>query len=215
MSNKFTFLVCLFVSSLMLSNIIAGKLIVIFGQVFPGAVLLYPLVYVIGNIITEVYGFARVRTAIWTGLFINVFMVLVIYAVLLIPSPEFFTSQEAYKLVLGMTPRVVGASVCAYWVGVFINAIIMSKLKELFSGRWLWARTISSTMAGEAFDTSIFITLAFYGLVSDYVLVQMMIAQYLFKISYGIIATPIVYAAVGWLKRTETEIYDHSIKGYL
>lgn len=212
MSKKFVVIACLFVSSLLLSNIIAGRLIIIAGQVLPGAVILFPFVYILGDVLTEVYGFAQARLVIWIGFAVNVLMVLVFAVVLLLPAPDFFAAQEAFQTVLSMTPRVVVASLCAYWTGEFVNSMILSKMKIRTRGRWLWTRTIGSTIIGEGVDTLLFISIAFFGQVPNMVLVQMILAQYLFKVGYEILATPFTYGAVGWLKRTETaDVYDYGI----
>lgn len=212
-SYIFVFITGIFVSCLLLSNMIAGKLITIGAIVLPGAVVLFPLAYIVGDVLTEVYGFARARLVIWIGFFCNLLMVLVFYLVLVLPSPEFFTGGEAYALVLGMAPRVVLASLLAYWVGEFVNAIILSRLKILTRGRFLWVRTIGSSLVGQGLDTVIFITVVFWGTVETGVLIQMMLYQYLFKIAYEVIATPLTYAVTGWLKEREgIDVFDENIK---
>ena len=160
-SYMFVVITGIFISCLLLSNMIAGKLITIGGIVLPGAVVLFPLAYIVGDVLTEVYGFARARLVIWIGFLCNLLMVLAFYLVLVLPAPEFFADGEAYALVLGMAPRVVLASLAAYWVGEFVNAIIMSRLKILTRGRFLWVRTIGSSLVGQGLDTIIFITIVF------------------------------------------------------
>ena len=212
-SYLFVVITGIFISCLLISNMIAGKLITIGGIVLPGAVVLFPLAYIVGDVLTEVYGFARARLVIWIGFLCNLLMVLAFYLVLVLPAPEFFADGEAYALVLGMAPRVVLASLAAYWVGEFINAIIMSRLKILTRGRFLWVRTIGSSLVGQGLDTIIFITIVFWGTVGNNTLIQMIIYQYLFKITYEILATPVTYAVTGWLKAREgMDIYDEGIR---
>ncbi len=211
-SHLFLIIACLFVTCLLLSNIIAGKLISIWGIVLPGAVILFPLAYIIGDILTEVYGYSRTRMVIWTGFACNILMVGVFTLVMAIPAPGFFEAEGAFAVVLGMTPRIVLASLLAYLVGEFSNAAVLSRMKILTRGKWLWTRTIGSTLIGEGLDTIIFITVCFLGTVPHGVLMQMMLYQYIFKVSFEILATPLTYAVVGWLKRKEgVDIYDHAV----
>jgi uncharacterized integral membrane protein (TIGR00697 family) len=211
-SYLFVIIACLFVTSLLLSNIIAGKLITIGGVILPGAVILFPLAYIIGDILTEVYGYKRARMVIWTGFVCNILMVGVFYLVMAIPSPGFFEAEAAFATVLGMTPRIVLASLVAYLVGEFSNAAILSRMKILTRGKWLWTRTIGSTLIGEGLDTVIFITICFIGTVPNAVLMQMVLYQYLFKVAFEFLATPLTYAVVGWLKRKEgVDTYDHGV----
>jgi hypothetical protein len=211
-SYLFVIIACLFVTSLLLSNIIAGKLITIGGVILPGAVILFPLAYIIGDILTEVYGYNRTRMVIWTGFACNILMVGVFFLVMAIPSPSFFEAEGAFATVLGMTPRIVLASLIAYLVGEFSNAAILSRMKILTRGKWLWTRTVGSTLVGEGLDTIIFITICFIGTVPNAVLMQMVLYQYLFKVAFEFLATPLTYAVVGWLKRKEgVDSYDHGV----
>ena len=211
-SPMFLIIACLFVTGLLLSNIIAGILITVFGIVLPGAVILFPLTYIFGDILNEVYGFKIARLVIWTGFAANLLMVGVFALVIYLPSPAFFAEQEAFALVLGMAPRVVMASLLGYFIGELTNSFILSKMKIMTRGKWLWTRTIGSTLAGEGIDTVVFITIAFWALVPNDVLLQMMLFQYIFKVSYEILATPLTYLAVGRLKQIEgLDTYDHDI----
>lgn len=211
-SNLFIIIACLFVSCLLLSNVIAGKLITMGGMILPGAVILFPLAYVFGDILTEVYGFKRARIVIWSGFACNLLMVGVFALVIAIPSPDFFKDQGAFATVLGMTPRIVFASLLAYLAGEFSNSVVLSKMKIATEGKWLWTRTIGSTLVGEGIDTLIFITISFWGVVPNSVLIQMIIYQYLFKVAYEAIATPLTYSLVGWLKQKEgMDVYDRGI----
>jgi uncharacterized integral membrane protein (TIGR00697 family) len=210
----FLVLTSLFVTCLLISNIIAGKLIQIYGMVLPAAVILFPLTYVFGDILTEVYGFKHARLAIWIGLFANLLLAAIFIITIALPYPEFWKDQAAYRTVLGFTPRLVAASVAAYWVGEFSNSIVLSKMKVLTRGRWLWARTIGSTVVGEGLDTLLFITIAFAGIVPTLTLLNMILAQYVWKVSYEIAVTPVTYVVVGWLKRKEgLDTFDKDV-GY-
>jgi len=212
LSGLFVIIACLFVSSLLLSNIIAGKLISIGGMTLPGAVILFPLAYIFGDILTEVYGYGRTRMVIWTGFACNILMVGVFTLLMAIPSPDFFEVEEAFAIVLGMTPRIVMASLLAYLAGEFANAYVLSRMKILTRGRWLWTRTIGSTLIGEGLDTIIFISVCFVGIVPHGILMQMVLYQYLFKVAFELLATPLTYIVVAYLKRREgTDIYDHGI----
>jgi hypothetical protein len=194
------------------SNIIAGKLMTVFSLVLPSAVILFPITYILGDVFTEVYGFRKTRIVIWGGFAANLLMSLVFVAAIALPAPDFFKDQDAYAKVLGMTPRVVLASLVAYWAGEFANSITLSLLKKATKGRFLWTRTISSTIVGQGLDTVIFIAASFSGIVSRSVLVQMMLAQYLFKVAYEVILTPITYWIVGAMKQRERlDVYDEGV----
>jgi hypothetical protein len=209
----FLILSCLFVTLLLLSNIIAGKLIQLAGLVLPAAVILFPLTYLFGDVLTEVYGYQKTRLVIWTGFACNALMAVVFLAVIALPHPSFWTQQGAYATVLGMTPRLVAASLAAYWAGEFSNSTVLSVMKKLTGGRWLWTRTIGSTVVGQGVDTLIFIAAGFFGLVPGAVLVQMIVAQYAWKVSYETVATPLTYLVVGWLKRVEQlDTFDWGVR---
>ena len=200
-SRVFMGMAVLFVTCLLLSNLIAGKLIAVRGFVLPAAVILFPVTYILGDIFTEVYGFRNARVVIWLGFACSLFAVIVYLITVLLPHPEFWKGQAAYKTVFAVTPRVFIASLAGYLFGEFSNAIILSKLKVMMDGRQLWVRTIGSTIVGEAFDTVIFITLVFWGVVPTKVLMQMILLQYSWKVVYEIVLTPATYAAVRKLKK--------------
>jgi hypothetical protein len=212
-SPAFLILACLFVMFLLLSNIIAGKLIQVFGLVLPAAAILFPLSYLFGDVLTEVYGYRKSRLVIWVGFACNALMALIFLAAIALPYPSFWHNQNAYATVLGMTPRLVGASLVGYWAGEFSNSAILSLMKKLTGGRWLWTRTIGSTVIGQGVDTLIFIVGAFYGLVPAGVLIQMVVAQYVWKVVYEAAATPLTYLIVGWLKRVEgVDTFDWGVR---
>lgn len=211
-SYVFFILAALFITCLLVSNIVAGKLFTVNNWVLPAGVILFPLTYVFGNILTEVYGFRHSRLVIWTGFGCSALMAFVFYIVILLPYPGFWGGQDAYATVLGMTPRLVFASLVAYFFGEFFNAAVLSKMKLLTKGRWLWTRTIGSTAVGQGVDTILFIFIAFAGIIPSAVLVQMMIVQYLWKVGYEVVVTPATYAIVNWLKRKERlDAYDHGV----
>ncbi|HTX73477.1 MAG TPA: queuosine precursor transporter [Rectinemataceae bacterium] len=202
-SPLFLALFAVFITCLLVSNIIAGKLIEVAGVVLPSAVILFPITYILGDVFTEVYGFRKTRSVIWMGFAANALMSLIFVAAVALPVPAFFKGQGAYALVLGTTPRIVAASLVAYWAGEFANSITLSLLKKATKGRFLWTRTIGSTVVGQGLDTALFITVSFVGSVPGPVLLQMMVAQYLFKVAYETILTPVTYAVVGRIKQSE------------
>jgi len=208
----FDLLLGLFVAILLISNIASTKILVLWKFTFDGGTLLFPLSYIFGDILTEVYGYERSRRVIWTGFFSALLMSLVLYLVQLLPAAEEWPYQEAYENLLGFIPRIVGASLVAYFSGEFTNSFILSRLKVKTKGKYLWLRTISSTLIGEGIDTFIFCTIAFYGQIPTHLLVSVIVSNYIFKCGTEIICTPLTYAAVGYLKKKENEDhYDHGI----
>ncbi|MGE5449806.1 MAG: queuosine precursor transporter [Methanomassiliicoccales archaeon] len=202
----------LFVCALMISNIICGKLFSLWGMVLTADLILFPLTYIFGDVLTEVYGFKRARLVIWTGFLCNLLMALAFMAALALPHPGFWKGQAAFATVLGSTPRIVMASLAAYFVGELSNSIVLSRMKVATGGRWLWARTIGSTLVGEGFDTMVFMTIAFIGTMAPNILMQMIVFQYLWKVSYEVLATPLTYKLINWLKEKEQiDTYDHDI----
>ncbi len=197
----------LFVTCLITSNIIAVKIIDVAGVVVPAAVVIFPLSYLFGDILTEVYGYARSRQVIWIGFGCNALAALAIWAGGRLPSAVFWDGQAAYLRILGSTWRLLLASFSAYLVGEFLNSLVLARLKIATRGRWLWTRTIGSTLVGQGADSLIFILVAFGGSLSPANLARVVIAQWLVKSAYETIATPATYAIVGYLKRTERE--DH------
>lgn len=203
-SDLLVVLAVLFCVALIVSNIIAGKLYAApFGIVLTTAVWLFPIVYIIGDVVPEVYGLATARRVIWLGFAANLFAVLFFLLCLKLPYPPFWQNQNAFEIVLGFTPRLLIASFIAYLVGTNANAWIMVRMKQLTNGRWLWTRTISSTIVGEGLDSTLFILIAFYGVVPVAALPSMIFAQAIFKISYEVIATPLTYFVVGRVKKLE------------
>ena len=196
-----------FVTCLITSNIIAVKIIAVAGVIVPAAVIIFPLSYLFGDILTEVYGYSRSRQVIWIGFGCNALTVLAIWIGGRLPSAVFWDGQAAYVRILGSTPRLLLASFIAYLVGEFLNSFVLARMKIATGGRWLWTRTIGSTLVGQGADSLIFITIAFAGSLSASNLARVVIAQWLVKSAYETIATPLTYAIVGFLKRTEREDY--------
>jgi uncharacterized integral membrane protein (TIGR00697 family) len=190
------------VTALLTANIIAVKLFVVAGVVLPAGVVIFPLSYLFGDVLTEVYGYGQTRRVIWLGFLCNLLMVVAIWIGQVLPPAGFWNGQNAYEQILGFTPRLLGASLVAYLIGEFANSFILAKLKIATKGRWLWTRTIGSTVIGQGIDSAIFITLAFVGTgVPD--LASVVVAQWIFKSVYEIIATPFTYLVVNRLKRLE------------
>ena len=213
-SQLFLIITAVYVACLLLSNLIAGKMWAAFGGVtLPAAVILFPITYILGDVFTEVYGFSRARSVIWLGFALSFFAVVVYLLTLALPHPDFWESQSAYETVLGTTPRVALASFTGYLFGEFSNSMLLSRLKVATQGKHLWLRTILSTVVGEGFDSVIFITISFWGTMETSVLLRMILFQYLFKVCYEIICTPLTYRVVAWLKKKENiDTYDYQVK---
>ena len=205
----FTLITAVFVTCLVTSNIIAVKIVDIGGVTLPAAVVIFPISYIFGDILTEVYGYARARQVIWMGFACNAFAVMAIWVGGRLAPAGFWNAQAAYDRILGYTPRLLAASFAAYLVGEFLNSLVLAKMKIATRGRWLWTRTIGSTLVGEGADSLIFITAAFAGTIPWAGLLQVVLAQWLFKSAYEVAATPATYAIVRFLKRKEgVDHYD-------
>lgn len=212
-SKVFACLMGLYITCLLLSNLVAGKMMAIGSVTLPAAVILFPVTYILCDVFTEVYGFRSARTVIWMGFSCSFFAVVVYMITIALPHPDFWGNQEAYEIVLGTTPRVFAASLVGYLFGEFSNSMVLSKLKVLTKGKKLWVRTIFSTVVGEAFDTVIFITISFWGTMETSVLLQMMLFQYLFKVCYEIVCTPLTYVVIRKIKNIENiDVYDTDTK---
>lgn len=212
-SKMFMIIAVVYVTCLLLSNLIAGKMWAIGGITLPAAVILFPITYIFGDVFTEVYGFRNARTIIWLGFGCSFFAVAIYLLTIALPHPDFWANQEAYQTVLGTTPRVAAASFIGYLFGEFSNSMILSKLKVATKGKKLWVRTILSTLVGEGFDSIIFVTVSFWGTMDNATVLQMILFQYLFKVCYEIIFTPVTYGVVGWLKQKEgVDTFDYDVK---
>jgi queuosine precursor transporter len=206
-------IVGMFVAVLLISNISATKLVGFGIFPFDGGTLLFPLSYIFGDILTEVYGFARARRVIWLGFLANALAAVTFLVVGRLPAAGIWENQAAYDAILGFVPRIVLASFVAYLAGEFSNSVILAKMKVKTKGRWLWTRTIGSTMVGEGVDTLIFVTVAFLGVVPTRELWLMIAFNYVFKCGIEILFTPVTYLVVGKLKRAEgVDVYDTKTK---
>lgn len=208
----------LFTGALIASNVVAVKIAdfsAVSGPIddyfLPAAVIVFPLSYVIGDVLTEVYGYRAARKAIWSAFLANALAVLAFVAAERLDSAPFWQDQEAYEAILGQTWRIVSASFIAFLVGEFANSMVLSRLKVATEGRFLWARTITSTIVGQGLDSAIFITIAFAGR-EGVELWPLIWKQWLFKVLFEVVATPFTYAAVTVLKRLEgIDTYDRDI----
>ena len=206
-------IVAIFITCLITANITAVKLVCLFGIILPAAIFIFPLSYIAGDVLTEVYGYSQTRQVIWLGFFCNFIAVLAIWLGQILPAASFWDGQEAYERILGYTPRLLVSSFLAYLVGEFANSFVLAKLKIITKGRWLWLRTIGSTVVGQGLDSLIFITLAFVGTIPLSGLVLTILAQWLVKSAYEAIMTPLTYAVVNFLKKKErTDVYDHDTR---
>jgi uncharacterized integral membrane protein (TIGR00697 family) len=196
-----------FVSVLLISNIASTKIVDLKWFVFDGGTLLFPLSYIFGDIMTEVYGYKRARSVIWLGFFMALLMSVVLIVIGKLPAASDWGNQAAYDAILGLTPRIVLASLVAYLCGSFSNSFILSKMKIWTGGKMLWARTIGSTVVGELVDSTLFVMIAFFGILPNSLLLTIIISNYLFKTAIEIIFTPATYKVVNFLKQKEGEDY--------
>ncbi|HEY4011572.1 MAG TPA: queuosine precursor transporter [Acidobacteriaceae bacterium] len=192
-----------FVVILLVSNLIAQKIVRIGPLSTSGAVVLFPLTYIFGDIFTEVYGYTASRRAIWLGFFGTALMYGVGALVIAMPADPAFHNQQAFVTVFGILPRLLVASLLAFWAGEFANSYTMARLKLITRGRWLWTRTVGSTVVGQAVDTTLVITLTFVGTYPAATLVKIIVTSYLLKVAYEVLATPLTYLVVNLLKRAE------------
>jgi queuosine precursor transporter len=200
----------LFVGVLILSNILAAKMVRLGPFVFDGGTLLFPLSYIFGDVLTEVYGYRESRKVIWTGLAMLLVMSLNIWLIGSLPSDPSWKLQGSYNDILATVPRIALASVLGYFAGEYSNSVVLSKMKLITKGKWLWTRTIGSTLVGELADTLLFVTVAFAGSYPTSVLIAMILSNYLFKCSIEAAFTPITYKVVGLVKRSEgVDAYDY------
>ena len=207
-SHRLVIVTAIFVTCLITANVIAVKIISIGPLILPAAIIVFPLSYIFGDILTEVYGYRQARRVIWLGFLCNLIFVAFNWIGQVLPPASFWGGQEAYETILGYTPRLLVASFCGYFVGEFANSFVLAKMKVLTKGRWLWSRTIGSTIVGEGLDTLIFITFAFIGTPS-FVLV-MILYHWLVKVGIEAVATPFTYMVVNFLKKKEAiDTYDY------
>jgi queuosine precursor transporter len=208
-SKYFDVVAMAFVSVYLISQVSSSKLFVLGSLQLPGAAVVFPLSYIFGDILTEVYGYARTRRVIWASFCAAILMALVLWIVQILPPAPGWTNQQAYQSILGVVPRLVLGSIVAYWAGEFTNSYIMAKMKLLTKGRHLWTRTVGSTVVGQAVDTIVFTSVAFAGRLPWDNVLRITATMYMFKVAYEIAATPLTYAIVTWLKRVEqVDVYD-------
>jgi len=207
----YDFVMAAFVTVLICSNLIGpAKIVQVDGwPAFGAGVLFFPISYVFGDILTEVYGYSRARRVIWTGFAGLAFASFMAAVVVALPPAPFWENQNAYEIAFGQAPRVAAASMIAYFCGEFVNSFVLAKMKILTAGKWLWTRTIGSTVVGEAVDSALFYPLAFYnsGIIPNDRLLDIMLVQFVLKVAIEVLFTPVTYKIVGVLKRAENEDY--------
>lgn len=211
----YEFVMAAFVTVLICSNLIGPAkavqldLALAGGVIFGAGVLFFPISYVFGDILTEVYGYARARRVIWAGFAGLAFASFMAYVVVALPAAPKWPNQQAYEIAFGNTWRIAAASMFAYFCGEFANSFVLAKMKILTAGRWLWTRTIGSTIVGEGVDSALFYPLAFYnsGIMPNEIIPSLMLAQFIGKVAVEVAFTPLTYKIVGWLKRAEQEDY--------
>jgi uncharacterized integral membrane protein (TIGR00697 family) len=210
MSWRFIACTALFVTCLLTANTIAAKLVTLGGLTLTAGIVIFPISYVLGDVLTEVWGYAAARRVIWLGFACNALMVAAVWLGGELPAAPFWKGEAAYQEILGQAPRILLASFVAYLVGEFANAYVLAKLKIATGGRWLWVRTIGSTVVGQGLDSAVFVTLAFTGTVPAAALAGIVAAQWMVKVAYEAAATPLTYAAVAWLKsREQVDTFDY------
>jgi uncharacterized integral membrane protein (TIGR00697 family) len=192
-----------FVVILLVSNLVAQKICMIGPFPVSGAVILFPITYIFADVFTEVYGFSASRRAIWLGFFATALLYAIGAAVIALPAAPDWKNQQAFATVFGIIPRILVASLLAFWAGEFANSYTMARLKLFTNGRKLWTRTIGSTIVGQAVDTILVIVLTFGGTVGVRTLVKIIATGYLLKVGYEVLATPLTYLVIHWLKRVE------------
>jgi uncharacterized integral membrane protein (TIGR00697 family) len=205
----FDLITALFVAVLLISNVASTKIMRLGPFTFDGGTILFPVSYIFGDILTEVYGYRRSRRVIWTGFFCTGLMAAVLAIVGALPPAQGWDNQAAYQAILGQTPRIVLGSLIAYFAGEFSNSYTLAKMKIWTGGRWLWMRTIGSTLVGEGVDTLLFVVVAFAGTMPWALLWSIIISNYVFKVGVEAAMTPVTYRVVSYLKRVEHEdVYD-------
>lgn len=200
----------LFVAILIISNIASSKIISFGVFAFDGGTILFPISYIFGDILTEVYGYSRARRIIWIGFSSLVMMSITLSIIQYLPADPAWQNQKAYETILGLVPRIALGSIVAFWMGEFVNSYSLAKLKILTKGKFLWIRTIGSTVVGQAVDSIIFTIVAFGGTMPFDVIINIITTIYLMKVGFEILATPVTYLIVNKLKRTENvDHYDN------
>jgi queuosine precursor transporter len=206
----FDFVMVAFVTILLLSNLIgAAKLSSVGGFTFGAGILFFPLGYVLGDVLTEVYGYAHARRCVWAGFAAMLFMALMSWVVVALPPAPGWSGQASYEAVFGSTWRIVFASLLALWAGEFANSFVLAKMKVLTQGKHLWTRTVGSTVVGQGVDSILFYPLAFLGIWSNAQVLTVMVTNWALKVGWEVVLTPVTYAVVGYLKRSEgVDVFD-------
>jgi uncharacterized integral membrane protein (TIGR00697 family) len=212
-SGFFVLIVAVFITSLITANVISVKLIELFGMIVPAGVLIFPLSYIAGDVLTEVFGYHQARRVIWLGFICNAVVVGAVLLAQYMPPASFWDGQDAYERILGYAPRILTASFVAYLIGEFANSFVLAKMKIATKGRWLWMRTIGSTLIGQGLDSLVFILIAFSGTIPAGALAAAVFTQWIAKTCYEVIATPLTYGVVGFLKKREqVDFFDHDTR---
>jgi len=197
---------------LMISNTTAGKLIEVGPLAVSAALIIFPLSYILGDVLTEVYGYRAARKVVWSGFAALALMSLAYWIIQILPGAAFWENQGAYDVILGAVPRITLASMIAYFCGEFVNSYVLSRMKVWMNGKQLWMRTIASTIAGEGIDTVLFMFVAFAGLLPLSAILILIVSEYVIKVAYEVAATPLTYKVIAWLKRKEgIDVYDRGI----
>lgn len=208
-SPYFLVIVAIYVTSLITANTVAVKVLHLGPWTSDAGTLTFPIAYIVGDLLTEVYGYATARRVIWLGFICNTLAVGIYQLAMVMPAEPTWDGGPAYERIFASTPRLLLASMCAYLVGSFVNAYVLARLKVVTHGRWLWTRTIGSTVVGEGLDTLFFVSIAFAGVFSGQVLWEMMYTNWIFKTGYEVLLTPVTYRVVNALKRREgVDVYD-------
>lgn len=211
-SNLFLYIAICFVAILLISNTVAVKIIQVGPLFLTGATFIFPISYIFGDILTEVYGYKASRKIIWAGFLALILMSFFYWLVQILPSAPFWNNQKAYELILGAVPRIVLGSVVGYFFGEFSNSYVMSKMKILTNGKHLWTRTVGSTIVGEAVDSILFVSISFLGIIPLNGLISMILSIYIIKVVYEVLITPFTYIFVRKLKSIEgIDVYDQGV----
>ncbi|HUO96183.1 MAG TPA: queuosine precursor transporter [Steroidobacteraceae bacterium] len=209
----YDFIMAAYVCILLCANLIGPSKVAtinlpLFGVTdYVAGVLFFPISYFFGDILTEVYGYGRDRRVVWAGFAALVFAAVMAATIVALPAASWWHNQPAVETIFGATPRIVAGSITAFWCGSFANSYVLAKMKLFTRGRWLWTRTIGSTAVGELVDSALFYTIAFYGTWETRHVVAVTLTQYVFKVTWEVLATPLTYVVVGFLKRAEQEDY--------
>ncbi len=203
--SLYTLIIAIFITVLITSNIASAKLFSLLGSgiIIDGGTILFPFAYIIGDIVTEVYGFKKAKHLIYIGFIMSILTSITLYVVQILPPAVGWNNQDAYIAILGALPRIITGSLCAYLIGEILNSYVMARLKVITNGKYLWVRTIGSTLVGALVDTTIFSFIAFYGTIPDQSLVMLIATVYTIKVSVEVIVTPITYKIIRHLKNVE------------